>query len=292
MAKPRIAILGLGIMGSGMAGRVSGAGFPLVVFNRNRDKASALAGKGATVANSPKEAASQADIVISVVADDAASREIWLGEKGALAGANPGSILIESSTLTVGWVQQLAQSAALKKCEFLDAPVTGSKPHAANGELFFLVGGPASALEKAREVLAVMSRGIMHLGANGSGARMKLVNNFVCGVQAASLAEAASLIQKGGLDVEKAFSVLANGAPGSPLVKTLIDRVTAGSGEVNFELRLMAKDLGYAADDASRNGLKLETASAALDVFKRAIERGHGNQDMSAVITATRSAVA
>jgi 3-hydroxyisobutyrate dehydrogenase len=165
MAKPRVAILGLGIMGSGMAGRVLSAGFPLVVFNRNRDKAGPLAAKGATVANSAKEAASHADIVISVVADDTASREIWLGENGALAGATPGSVLIESSTLTVGWVQLLAQSAALKKCEFLDAPVTGSKPHAANGELFFLVGGPAAALEKAKEVLAVMSRGLMHLGA-------------------------------------------------------------------------------------------------------------------------------
>ena len=83
--------------------------------------------------------------------------------------------------------------------------MTGSKPHAANGELFFLVGGPAAALEKAKPALAVMSRGIMHLGAKGSGARMKLINNFVCGVQAAALAEAASLIQKGGLDVEKHF---------------------------------------------------------------------------------------
>jgi 3-hydroxyisobutyrate dehydrogenase len=292
MSKPRVAILGLGIMGSGMAGRVLGAGFPLMVFNRNRDKAAPLASKGATLANSAKEAASQADIIISVVSDDNASREIWLGDNGALAGATPGSVLIESSTLTVGWVQQLAQSAALKKCEFLDAPVTGSKPHAANGELFFLVGGPAAALEKAREVLAAMSRGLLHLGANGSGARMKLVNNFVCGVQAAALAEAASLIQKGGLDVEKAFAVLANGAPGSPLVKALIERVAVGSPEVNFELRLMAKDLGYAVDDAARNGIALETASAALDVFKRAIERGHGNQDMSAVITATRSATA
>src|SRR5881394_1734301 len=219
MAKPQVAILGLGIMGSGMASRVVGAGFPLVVFNRNRDKAAPLAGKGATIANSAKEAASQADIVVSVVADDNASREIWLGENGALAGATPGSVLIESSTLTVGWVQQLAQSVALKKCEFLDAPVTGSKPHAAKGELFFLVGGPAAALEKSREVLMTMSRGLVHLGTNGSGARMKLVNNFVCGVQAAALAEAASLIQKGGLDMEQAFTVLANGAPGSPLVK-------------------------------------------------------------------------
>jgi 3-hydroxyisobutyrate dehydrogenase len=292
MSKPRVAILGLGIMGSGMAGRVLSGGFPLTVFNRNRQKASKLASAGALVAASPKDAAANADIVISVVADDNASREIWLGENGALAGAVPGSILIESSTVTVGWAMQLAQSAAQKKCEFLDAPVTGSKPHAANGELFFLVGGSAGALEKARPVLSVMSRGILHMGANGSGARMKLVNNFVCGVQAAALAEAASLIQKGGLDSEKAFSVLTNGAPASPLVKTLTERVISGSADVNFELRLMAKDLGYASDDARQNGLTLETANAALSVFKLAIDQGHGNKDLSAVITAARGAAA
>jgi 3-hydroxyisobutyrate dehydrogenase len=166
-------------MGSGMAGRVLSGGFPLVVYNRNSEKSAPFAAKGATVATTPKEAASQADIIISVVSDDDASRGIWLGENGALAGAAPGSILIESSTLTVSWMQQLAQSAAQKKCDFLDAPSPARKPHAANGELFFLVGGPAAALEKAKPVLAVMSRGMLHLGANGSGARMKLINNFV-----------------------------------------------------------------------------------------------------------------
>jgi len=290
MSQPRVAILGLGIMGSGMAGRVLGGGFPLVVYNRNSAKAAPLVSRGAKLAATPKEAASQADIIISVVSDDEASRGIWLGENGALVGAAPGSILIESSTLTIGWIQQLAQSAAQKKCEFLDAPVTGSKPHAANGELFFLIGGSAAALEKAKPVLAVMSRAMLHLGANGSGARMKLINNFVCGVQAAALAEAATLIQKGGLDVEKAFSVLTNGAPGSPLVKTLSERVASGNTDVNFELRLMAKDLGYAIDEASRNQMTLETAAAARGIFVRAIEKGYGAKDMSAVITATRAA--
>jgi 3-hydroxyisobutyrate dehydrogenase len=292
MSQPRVAILGLGIMGSGMAGRVLSAGLPLVVYNRNREKAAPFAGKGAKVANSPKEAASLADIIVCVVSDDTASRGIWLGENGALAGAAPGSVLIESSTLTVGWVLELAKSVAQKECQFLDAPVTGSKPHAAKGELFFLVGGDAATLEKVTPVLAVMSRGMLHLGANGSGARMKLINNFVCGVQAAALAEAALLIQKGGLDAEKAFSVLSNGAPGSPLVKTLSERVASGNTDVNFELRLMAKDLGYAMDDAARNHMSLETAAAARGIFARAIEKGYGEKDMSAVIIATRAASA
>jgi 3-hydroxyisobutyrate dehydrogenase len=289
MSKPRVAILGLGIIGSGMAGRVQAAGFPLVVFNRNRDKAARFAAGGATVTSSPKDAASKADIVFSAVADDAASREIWLGENGALAGAAPGSVLIESSTLSVGWVLELAQAAAQRNCQFLDAPVTGTKPHAAAGQLLFLVGGPAAALETARPVFSVTGREVIHVGPHGSGARLKLINNFVCGVQAASLAEAAAMIQKGGMDAEKAFSVLAGGAPGSPLVKTLSERVNSGNAEVNFELRLMAKDLGYAIDEAAHNKFTLETAGAALSVFKRAIAKGHGKEDFSAVITSTRS---
>src|SRR5947207_3094658 len=130
MSKPRVAILGLGIMGSGMAGRLLAAGFPLSVYNRNRDKARPLADGGAHLATSPQEAASRSGIVISMVADDAASREIWLAENGALAGAASGSVLIESSTLTASWVKELAVLANQHRCELLDAPVTGTKPHA------------------------------------------------------------------------------------------------------------------------------------------------------------------
>jgi 3-hydroxyisobutyrate dehydrogenase len=288
MSKPRVALLGLGIMGKGMAGRLLSANFPLTVYNRNRDRAAPFAAMGAVVANSPREAAADAEVVVGMVSDDIASRGIWLGDQGALAGVKPGSILVESSTLTVGWVLELAQAAQRKQCQFLDAPVTGTKPHAAAGQLLFLVGGPASALEAVRPVLSVVGRDAIHLGAHGSGARMKLVNNFVCGAQAAVLAEAASLIQRGGLDPEKAFAVLTGGAPGSPLVKTLSERVASGNSEVNFELRLMAKDLSYAIDEGEKNHLKLETAASALSVFNSAIAKGYGRDDFSAVITAAR----
>jgi len=130
MSKSHVAIMGLGIMGSGMAGRILSAGFPLSVYNRNQEKAEPFVEKGAHLAKSPGEASSQAAVVISMVADDIASRDIWLGEGGALAAAKRGSVIIESSTLTVGWVEQLASEAAKHGCEFLDAPVTGTKPHA------------------------------------------------------------------------------------------------------------------------------------------------------------------
>lgn len=276
-------------MGTGMAGRAASAGFPLVVYNRNRAKAEPFAKSGAKIAATPREAAAQADIVISMISDDAVSRAIWLGADGALAGARRGAVLIEASTLSVSGVRELASLAAERGCEFLDAPVTGSKPHAEKGELLFLVGGDAAALETARPVLTVMSRGIVHLGPVGSGALLKLINNFMCGVQAASLAEADALIGAGGLDREKAMNVLTNGAPGSPLVKTLSARAMAGDFAPNFLLKLMAKDLGYAQSEGEKKHIELRTAAAALEVFKDAIAAGRGDKDFAAVIGSVRA---
>lgn len=288
MSKPPVAILGLGLMGSGMARRLLSEGFSVAVYNRSREKADALAAAGATVAASPREAAAKARIVISMVADDVASRAVWLGENGAIAGAVPGTVLIESSTLTTGWVRELAAAAARQKCEFLDAPVTGTKPHAASGELLFLVGGSVDALEAARPVLSAMSCDTLHLGPTGSGALMKLVNNFLCGVQAASFAEAMALIEATGLDREQAAKILANGAPGSPLIKTIWGRTAGGDLTPNFILRLMAKDLKYSIEEARQRGLMLKTAAPAIEVFEDAAKNGFGDQDFSAVVEAQR----
>jgi len=285
MSKARVAILGLGNMGAGMANRLLSAQFPLTVFNRHPERARTLVGAGVNVAGSPREAASRADIIISMVADDVASRSVWLGKKGAMSGASSGAVLIECSTLTVTWVRELADSAEKQDCGFLDAPVTGSKSHAANGELLFLVGGPATAMEKVRPVLSVLGRDIVHLGPTGSGTYLKLINNFLCGVQAASFAEALSMMRAGGLDVEKAQAVLTNGAPGSPLVKAISARVAANDPTVNFSLRLMAKDLQYALEVAGRNGISLQTAAPALEMFQRAIANGFAEKDFSAIIT-------
>src|SRR5450759_2980945 len=284
MSKPRIAFLGLGIMGSGMARRLLINGFPLTVFNRNAEKSKPFAADGAQVAASPREAASRAEVIISMVADDNASRSLWLGDNGALAAATPGTLCIECSTVTVGWVKELAAAAAARQCELLDAPVTGSKVQAASGELNFIVGGPAATLEKIRPVLAAMGKSIVHLGPVGSGALLKLINNFVCGVQVASLAEAMSMIERSGLDRTRALEILTAGAPGSPLVKTVATRMTTSDYAPNFLLRLMAKDLGYAVEEGGKLSLNLATAASALDIFKQAMASGHGDQDMSAVV--------
>lgn len=283
MSKPNVAILGLGIMGSGMANRLLSANFPLTVYNRNRGKCVPFASAGAFIADSPREAASRSRITLSMVADDAASRDVWLGKEGALNGAPAGSVLIESSTLSGDWIQELAAKAVERGCQFLDAPVTGTKPHAASGELLFLVGGSAEALAAAQPVFLLLGRDAVHLGPVGSGALMKLVNNFVCGVQAASFAEAVSMVDAGGLDRAKAMSILTGGAPGSGIVKRVAERIAANDFTPNFALRWMAKDLAYALRAASTQGISLQTAAAALAVFQQAIAEGYGDEDFSAV---------
>ena len=164
--------------------------------------------------------------------------------------------------------------------------MTGSKPQAAAGELLFLVGGSAEALAAVRPVLAVMSRDIIHLGPTGSGATLKLINNFLCGVQAASLAEGMALLAASGLDKEKSVAVLAAGAPASPLLKVLTSRAAAGDFTPNFVLRLMAKDLTYAREEGARHGIPMNTAAPAIADFEKAIAAGYGEKDFSAVIPA------
>lgn len=291
-AKPRVALLGLGTMGSGMAGRLLVGKFKTTVYNRSREKCERFAERGAKVAKSPREAAENAEVIISMVTDDPASRDVWLGKDGALAGVAEGSLLVECSTLSVQWIQELSRIAAQHKCDLVDAPVTGSKPQAAAGELLFLTGGSTGAVEKARPIFSVMGRGVVHLGPTGSGALLKLVNNFLCGVQAASMAEALAWVQAAGLDAAKASAILSDGAPGSPIVRRMAERAQRNDFTPAFFLRLMAKDLEYAMAEASRCGTELRTAAPALARFQDATRQGLGEEDFGAVTLSVRGEAA
>lgn len=281
--KKHIAVLGLGNMGASMARCLLNAGLPVTVYNRRHEVAAPFADLGAKPAATPAEAAHGAELVISMVSDDRASRAVWLGPNGAMSKIDAGTIVVESSTVTPDWVEELAAAAFAKNCPFLDAPVTGSKMQANSGELLFLVGGPGDVLERARPVLRTMSRDIVHLGPVGSGARMKLINNFVCGVQVCALAEAIALIDRVGLDPVQALGVLTNGAPGSPLVKAIATRISGKQYETQFAARLMEKDLRYAARMAQSVGLELTTVEPASELFHNAVSRGFGEQDMASV---------
>jgi 3-hydroxyisobutyrate dehydrogenase len=286
----QVAILGLGTMGAGMAKNLLSAGFPVTVYNRTRARAEPLAASGARIAESPAEAAQGADVIVSMLSDEAASRAAWTGDKGALAGARPGAVLVESSTVKPEWIAELDSIAKPRGLHLLDAPVTGSRVQAQAGELIFLVGGEAASLERVRPALAAMSKEIVYLGPSGSGARMKLINNFLAGVQVASLAEGLSWIERSGLDRELALKVLRSGAPGSPLLGAISGRMVEAKYDVNFLLSLMEKDLRYAALDAATLGIDLRTAKSAEKRFHDAVDAGYGDKDMSAVVEPLRAA--
>ena len=284
----KVALIGIGTMGIGMGGQLLKAGFPLAVYNRTAQRAQELVSQDAAPVNSPAEAAANADVIIAIVSDDAASRHVWLDANGALSTAKPNTVVIDCSTISPRWAREFAGAAQKRGCAPLDAPVTGSKSHAAAGELVFLVGGDAETLERVRPVLAVMSRRIVHMGPNGSGALMKLLNNFLAAVQAASLGEAIALIERSGLNRDAALDILYNGAPGSPLIKTVGARMTTRNYDVNFFLNLMEKDLNYASAEAREHGMELRTAAAALSLFEEARKRGWGDKDFSAVVEGAR----
>jgi 3-hydroxyisobutyrate dehydrogenase len=199
-----------------------------------------------------------------------------------------GALAIEASTLNVDWVRELGTASKQRGVGFVDAPVTGSKRQAEEGVLNFLVGGDAPLVERARPLFAAMGRGHVHVGPVGSGALLKLINNFMCGVQVASLGEAMAMIERSGLDVRLSADVLSAGSPGSPLVKMVIERMVARDYTPNFLVPLMVKDLTYGMQTFSAAGIELATARAARDRFAASAEAGFHDKDIAAVIEPLR----
>ncbi len=284
-----VALLGLGIMGTGMADNWLKKGFSLTVYNRTRSKAESFASQGAQIASTPREAAANADIVVAMVGDDPASRAVWLGDDGALAGAKPGTILIECSTLSPDWVRELAALAAAQGCELLDAPVTGSKPQAASGQLNLFVGGNANTLEKVRPALEAVSAQINYLGPTGAGATWKLINNMMAAVQLVALSEGLVLAEKAGVDMQQAVTLITNSATASNIVKGKLPRmIESRYDDTDFSLNWMHKDVRYALALAEQFGVTMNGVAAAETVFKRAHDKGLGDQDMASVYEGVR----
>lgn len=285
----QVALLGLGIMGSGMAGNLLRKGFPLMVYNRTREKADPFVAQGARVADTPAEAAEGADVILSMVGDDEASRAVWLGENGALSRVKSGAVAVECSTLTLDWVRELAQTAAARGCKFLDAPVTGSKAAAAEGKLVLLVGGDASTFQDVRPALEAVSSTIAHLGPVGAGATYKLINNMIAAVQVAALAEGLALADAAGLNLEALAPLINNGAINSNIVRGKLPRMLEHRyDDPDFALKWLQKDVGYALKLGEAFGAPLETVHAALKVISAARDKGLGEMDMAAVAEGAR----
>lgn len=285
----KITVLGLGVMGQGVAGNLLKSGYELTVWNRTRGKAEPFAARGAAVADTPRQAAGGADCVIALLGDDAASRAVWSGADGVLAGAKPGAVLVECSTLSPDWVRELARQAAERGFAFLDAPMAGSKEAAANAQLTLFVGGDAETLERARPVLDAISRRMVHLGPNGAGAVWKLINNMMTAVHVAALAEGVALAEAAGMDAGQVAELIRASATGSPIVQGKLPRmVERRYDNTDFALKWMQKDANYAVELARSLGVPVATVEAAVRVLQRARDKGLDEQDFAATVEGLR----
>jgi 3-hydroxyisobutyrate dehydrogenase len=285
--KMKVTMLGLGIMGGGAAMNLVKKGFATTVWNRTRDKAQAVLDAGATWAATPAKAVAEADVVISFVADDDASKAVWLGEAGALKAMKPGAIAIECGTMSVEWIRELAAHAQVHSVKFMDAPVTGSKMAAANGQLTLLVGADDDVLATARPALEAISATLFHFGPVSSGAIFKLINNMIAAAQLVSLAEGLALARKTGLNMDVVAQAAPAGAIGSGIVKMkLPNALSHNHGDVHFALKWMLKDVNYALQLAQQAGVNMPAISHTQAQFAKAAEMGLAEMDTSAVMDA------
>jgi 3-hydroxyisobutyrate dehydrogenase-like beta-hydroxyacid dehydrogenase len=279
-----VSVLGLGAMGARMAARWLDAGHRVRVYNRSPERAGPLRTRGAEVAASPRAAADGADVVVSMVRDDAASESVWLDpDAGALAGLKPGAVAIESSTLTPVWVRRLAERVTSAGAEFVDAPVVGSRPQAEAGQLIYLLGSTPEALDRVRSLLDVTGGAIHHVGAVGSGAVMKLCVNVLFGIQTAALSEMLGLVSRSGIDLDAAVELLGALPITSPAMKGMGGLIARREFVPQFPIDLVEKDFGYAEAAASTVGATVPLTGCAREVYARARQAGFGGDNISGV---------
>ncbi|MHA1523704.1 MAG: NAD(P)-dependent oxidoreductase [Alphaproteobacteria bacterium] len=285
-----IAFLGLGAMGAGMAARLLAAGHSVNVYNRTPGRAAPLVAAGARLAPTPRDAATGAAAIFSMVADDDASRCLWLGPNGALAGAAPGGLAIECSTLSHGWVGDLAGHAAQAGLSYIDTPVTGLPDDAAAGNLTMLVGAAGPDLEAATPLLQAISRAIVHFGPVGAGTSFKLVINLMGAVQIAAAAEGLALAQKAGLNLPQVLETLVTGQAASPQVVRNATRMVAGDHRENvvFAGALRAKDAAYGVRLANDLGVRVGLGEVAARHFAALTRQGFGAQNESKIFDILR----
>ena len=291
MSATTIGFIGLGSMGLPMASNIAAAGFRLVVWNRTASKSERLAARsGARVAASPAILATEADLVITMVADGEVLLDLYEGPGGLARSLRPGTVCVDMSTISPGQAAALAGALAGAGCSFVDAPVSGSVALAEAGTLTVMAGGEARDVEAARPVLEAMSARIYHMGPVGSGATIKLaVNSIVYGLGQA-VSEALVLAEAAGIERSRAYEVFANSAIAAPFVHYRREAfLKPGEVPVAFRMVLARKDLDLALDLAGGVGATMPQGELNREVILEAIDAGFGDHDMSAVAEHLRS---
>lgn len=280
-----IAFLGLGAMGSRMAVNLLRAGHTVTVWNRDPAKAEALVKQGATFAPSPRAAAADKHIVISMVRDDEASQQVWLHpDSGALHSMKPGSLAIECSTLTPSWIEQLAESAHERQIGFVDAPLAGSRPQADAAQLIFFVGGTDVECKLAEPILKAMGSAVHHAGEVGAGAKLKLAVNALFGIQVAAMAEIVGVLKAQKMDLPRAVEIMSATPVMSMAAKGAAASMLSGNFPAMFPVELVEKDFGYVNDAATSVGQTVPMADEVRSIMQKAIEAGLGEQNLTSIV--------
>jgi 3-hydroxyisobutyrate dehydrogenase len=278
----------MGTMGAAMAANLARAGFPLTVWNRTPDRAAGVVALGARESATPRELAADADVVVICVSDTPDVEAVLFGEDGVAAGAPPGSLVIDCSTISPSATRDFACRLRERGVAMVDAPVSGGSEGAQKGTLTIMVGGEPSDVERAQPVLAAMGRSITHMGPVGAGQATKAVNQvMLCGAYV-GVAEGLVLAIKAGLDPDKVVEALSGGAAQSWVLQNRSGRMIANEYPLGFKLSLHLKDLVIALGMARESGATLPVTGITAQLENGLVGRGHGDEDVSAVARAVR----
>ena len=279
----RLGFIGLGHLGSRIAHRLVAAGFPMTVYNRDREKTKELAALGANVAPDTGTLADGVDVVLSCLADKAAVESVYLGPAGVLRTARPGTVIIEMSTIAPETAQALFQAGHKRGISVLDVPVSGSTPAAEAGALTLFGGGDRQAFEDADPIFAAIAKQWFYMGRSGTGVAMKLVVNTLLGLGMQAVAESAALGQKLGLPREPLFETLAKTAVIAPALVGKLSTARQHDYTPQFPVRLMSKDFGLILAAAEQMGVSMPATERAAAISSAEAAAG-GEEDFSAVI--------
>jgi 3-hydroxyisobutyrate dehydrogenase len=284
----KVAFIGMGTMGVGMASNILKAGHDVMVHNRTREKEERLAARGARRAASPREAAASAEIIVVCVSDTPDVESIVLGDEGVIHGAPRGAIVVDTSTISPAAARRMAELLAKKGVGMLDAPVSGGSEGAQNGTLSIMVGGETAVFEKALPILEAMGQTITHVGDIGAGQITKAINQIVITGTYLTMAEGLTVGMKAGLDMEKVLQAIGGGAAGSWVLQNRGRNVIDNTYPLGFRLSLHHKDLNIALETARELGATLPATALVAQMENGLIERGFGDDDISAIARAIR----
>jgi len=280
-----IGFIGLGIMGRPMARNLLKAGYPLVVHSRSRGPVDEIAKVGAKVGTSPRDVASQCDVLITMLPNSPDVEQVVLGREGVIEGARPGLVLLDMSTISPLVSQKIGAALAEKSVKMLDAPVSGGEKGAIDGVLSIMVGGDKAVFDKVLPIFQAMGKTITHLGPLGAGGFTKLANQIIVAVNLTALGEALTLAKKAGLDRELTLTALAGGLAGSKCLDQKKPNYLAETYNPGFKIDLHYKDLGLIMESARALGVPLPATAVVQELFSALRVKGRGGLDHSGVIT-------